>query len=91
MIRWGLLSTAAIGSLAIEANRDSASTRFVAVASRDAARSQAYAAKHDLPLAFGSYQDLLDSPEVDAVYVALPVARRRSARRGRRGEIGAER
>jgi predicted dehydrogenase len=52
----------------------SASTRFVAVASRDAARSQAYAAKHDLPLAFESYQDLLDSPEVDAVYVALPVA-----------------
>jgi predicted dehydrogenase len=58
----------------IEANCGSASTRFVAVASRDAARSQAYAAKHDLPLAFGSYQELLDSPEVDAVHVALPVA-----------------
>ena len=66
MIRWGLLSTAAIGSVVIDANRDSARTRFVAVASRDAARSQAYAAKHDLPLAFGSYQELLDSPEVDA-------------------------
>jgi xylose dehydrogenase (NAD/NADP) len=74
VIRWGLLSTADIGSLVIEANRSSASTRFVAVASREAARSQAYAAKHDLPLAFGSCQELLDSPGVDAVYVALPVA-----------------
>jgi xylose dehydrogenase (NAD/NADP) len=74
VIRWGLLSTAAIGSVVIEANQNSARTRFVAVASRDAAKSQAYATKHDLPLAFESYQDLLDSPEVDAVYVALPVA-----------------
>jgi hypothetical protein len=40
VIRWGLLSTAAIGSVVIEANRDSASTRFVAVASRDAAKSR---------------------------------------------------
>jgi D-xylose 1-dehydrogenase (NADP+, D-xylono-1,5-lactone-forming) len=73
-VRWGLLSTAAIGSVVIAANRDSATTRFVAVASRDGVRAQEYAAAHRLPLAFPTYQALLDSPEVDAVYVALPVA-----------------
>ena len=36
MTRWGLLPTAAIGSVVIGANRGSPSTRFVAVASRDA-------------------------------------------------------
>jgi xylose dehydrogenase (NAD/NADP) len=74
VIRWGLLSTASIGSVVIEANRGSDSTRFLAVASRDGARSQEYAARHGLPLAFPTYQSLLDSDDVDAVYVALPVA-----------------
>jgi Oxidoreductase family, NAD-binding Rossmann fold len=73
-VRWGLLSTAAIGSVVIAANRNSATSRFVAVASRDGVRAQEYAAAHRLPLAFPTYQALLDSPEVDAVYVALPVA-----------------
>jgi predicted dehydrogenase len=73
-VRWGLLSTAAIGSVVIAANQDSATTRFVAVASRDGVRAQEYAAAHRLPLAFPTYQALLDSPEVEAVYVALPVA-----------------
>jgi predicted dehydrogenase len=74
VIRWGLLSTASIGSLVIGANRDSASTRFVAVASREGDRARQYAARHGLPLAFPAYQALLDSADVDAVYVALPVA-----------------
>src|SRR5213592_351452 len=54
--------------------RGSGDTRFVAVASRDAAKARGFAAEFGLPLSFGSYQDLLAWHEVDAVYVPLPVA-----------------
>ena len=42
-LRWGLLSTAAIGRLVVEANRGSDTTEVVAVASRDGAKAEAFA------------------------------------------------
>ena len=74
-VRWGMLSTAAIGRLVATALRDSKQTEFVAVASRDAARARAFAAELDLASSFGSYAELLASDDVDAVYVALPVSK----------------
>jgi predicted dehydrogenase len=44
-VRWGVLSTANIARLVIQANRASEGTRFVAVASRDPARAQRFAAE----------------------------------------------
>jgi D-xylose 1-dehydrogenase (NADP+, D-xylono-1,5-lactone-forming) len=44
----------------------------VAVASRDEARAEAYAREHGIERAYGSYDALLDDPEVDAVYISLP-------------------
>jgi D-xylose 1-dehydrogenase (NADP+, D-xylono-1,5-lactone-forming) len=44
----------------------------VAVASRDGARAEAFAAEHGLGRAHGSYEALLADPDVDAVYVPLP-------------------
>ena len=73
-IRWGVLSTASIARLVIGANRGSEATRFVAVASRDEARAERFAAELGLEASFGSYQALLASDLVDAVYVALPVS-----------------
>jgi xylose dehydrogenase (NAD/NADP) len=49
-------------------------TRFVAVASRDPVRAQRFAAELGLEASFGSYEALLASDLVDAVYVALPVS-----------------
>lgn len=73
-VRWGMLSTAGIGRLVIEATRQSKSADFVAVASRDARRARAFADELGVPKSFGSYEELLASSEIDAVYVALPVA-----------------
>jgi predicted dehydrogenase len=73
-IRWGVLSTANIARLVIGANRGSEVTRFVAVASRDHARARRFAAEQGLEASFGSYEALLASDLVDAVYVALPVS-----------------
>lgn len=43
-----------------------------AVASRELARAQAFAASHGFTRAYGSYQELVDDPEVDLVYIATP-------------------
>jgi xylose dehydrogenase (NAD/NADP) len=83
-IRWGLLSTAGIGRLVIEATQSrsaqggaghgSGRARFTAVASRDAARAAAFAASAGLTTSHGTYEELIASDEIDAVYVALPNA-----------------
>jgi xylose dehydrogenase (NAD/NADP) len=44
----------------------------VAVASREAARAEAYAAERGIDRAYGTYDRLLDDPHVDAVYVSTP-------------------
>jgi predicted dehydrogenase len=75
VIRWGLLSPARIGQVVLAGAAAWARRgRFVAVASRDASRAEAFAARHGLPAAFGSYEALLESDAVDAIYVALPNA-----------------
>ena len=73
-VRWGVLSTASIGRLVIEATRAADHAEFVAVASRDADRARAFADELGLEASYGSYKELLASRAVDAVYVPLPVA-----------------
>jgi xylose dehydrogenase (NAD/NADP) len=71
-VRWGLISTARINSHVMPAIKESKRGQLAAVASRDKAKAEAYAAKWGIPRAFGDYQAMLDSGEVDAVYVSLP-------------------
>jgi xylose dehydrogenase (NAD/NADP) len=71
-VRWGLLSTARINRMLIPAIRKSRRGDLVAVASRDASRARQYSAEWDIPLAFGDYQEMLDSGEIDVVYIGLP-------------------
>ena len=71
-IRWGLVSTANINRRVIPAIREAERGELVAVASRDIDKAQAYAKKWEIPTAFGSYQEMLDSGHIDAVYISLP-------------------
>jgi D-xylose 1-dehydrogenase (NADP+, D-xylono-1,5-lactone-forming) len=73
-LRWGVLSTANIGRTLIEASRAASHAEVVAVASRDAGRARAFAGVLGLEASFGSYEELLASEAVDAVYVPLPVS-----------------
>jgi predicted dehydrogenase len=73
-LRWGVLSVASIGRLMVAAARRASHAEFVAVASRDADRARAFADELGLEAGFGSYEELLASETVDAVYVPLPVA-----------------
>jgi D-xylose 1-dehydrogenase (NADP+, D-xylono-1,5-lactone-forming) len=72
MIRWGILSTGRITEEFVKAVRAGTRSEVTAIASRDAARAAGWANKFGVGLVFGSYDELLVSPQVDAVYIALP-------------------
>ena len=71
-LRWGILGTARINRLVIPAFKASPRNELIAVASRDLARCQEYAQQWEIPQAFGSYEALLNSTEIDVVYIPLP-------------------
>ena len=52
--------------------RASATGTLHALASRDLDMARSWAAEFDVPRAYGSYQEVLDDPEVDAIYIPLP-------------------
>jgi len=74
VVKFGLLTTAAINRAILGARAGDAPYEIVAVGSRDASRAQAYAQEHGIERAHGSYEDLLADDGVDAVYIALPNA-----------------
>jgi predicted dehydrogenase len=75
MLRWGILSTAKIGTdWVVPAILDAENCVVAAVASRDLERAKAMARRFGVPHAFGSYEAMLASPEIDAVYIPLPTS-----------------
>jgi len=83
-LRFGIMSTARIGRQNWKAILHSGNAVLAAVASRDRERSREYIRKNQQefpfttePVAFGSYEELLASPDVDAVYIPLPTGLRK--------------
>ena len=73
VIRWGSLSTAKIARNAVVPAAELVeNSRFTTVASRDLNKAKAFADELNLETAYGSYEELIDDPEIDAVYNALP-------------------
>lgn len=74
-VGWGVLGVANIAVRAvIPAIQRAANGRLVAIASRDPARADDAARRLGIPHAHGSYEALLEDPEVQAVYIPLPNA-----------------
>jgi predicted dehydrogenase len=71
-VRWGVLSTANIGRAFVRGVGQSRTCCVQAVASRAWTRASEWAREQGVPRAFGSYEELLQCPEVDAVYNPLP-------------------
>jgi xylose dehydrogenase (NAD/NADP) len=71
-LRWGILGTARINRRIIPAMRLARRNELVAVASRDRRRAESYAAEWSIPRAAAGYQTILDSRDIDAVYIPLP-------------------
>ena len=72
-VRWGVLSTADIGmSKVIPAMARSEISRVEAIASRSLEKAEAAAADAGIHRAFGSYRELFEDPQIEAVYIPLP-------------------
>ncbi len=72
-VRWGVLSTANIGlEKVLPAMQRGEYSTISAIASRDLGRAQAAAGRLGIEKAYGSYEELLDDPEIDAVYNPMP-------------------
>ncbi|RUX76811.1 Gfo/Idh/MocA family oxidoreductase [Mesorhizobium sp. M7A.F.Ca.US.006.04.2.1] len=75
MFRWGVLSTAKIGrEHLLPAMVEAENSVLSAIASRDLSKAKALADRFGARHAFGSYEELLASNEVDGVYIPLPTS-----------------
>lgn len=72
-VKWGIMSTANIGATkVIPAMQNSTHCDIHALASLSLEKADALAKKLKIPRTFGSYEELLDCAEIDAVYIPLP-------------------
>ena len=71
-LRWGFLSTARINRALIEPLNSSERNSLLAVGGRSRQRAEEFAQKWNIPRAYGTYQDLLDDPDIDVIYNSLP-------------------
>ena len=72
-IRWGILSTAKIGTeKVIPAMQLGKYCKVTAISSRKLKKAKSAAKRLDIEKAYGSYEELLTDPDIDAVYIPLP-------------------
>lgn len=77
-LRWGVLAPGRIAGSFVRALAEHTSQRVVAVGSRSADRAAAFAREHGIDRPYGGYSQLVEDPEVDAVYVASPHSEHRA-------------
>ncbi|RZU34345.1 Gfo/Idh/MocA family protein [Blastococcus saxobsidens] len=71
-IRWGVVGPGRIAENVVRDFPHVPAARPVAVASRSQARADAFAARHGLDRAHGSYAGIIADPDVDVLYIATP-------------------
>ena len=72
-VRWGVLGVARIATkLVIPAMQKGEHSEVVGIASRDRVKAEAAARELGIPKAYGSYEEMLADPEIEAVYNPLP-------------------
>ena len=71
-VRWGIVGTGEIANAVAGDFQFVPGAELAAVASRTKEKAQEFAARHGVKHAYGSYRELLESPEVDVVYISTP-------------------
>jgi predicted dehydrogenase len=77
MIRWGILGTGTAADAFTRGLKRVEGATVAAVGSRAAPTAQAFAARHGIGKAHGSYEALAGDADVDVVYIATPPVRHR--------------
>ena len=70
MTRFGIIGAGEIAHKFADAAAMVEGCRVTAVAARDGERAEAFARRWNIPSHFGSYRELLESGQCDAVYLA---------------------
>ena len=71
-VRWGIVGPGRIAEALVGDFRYVPDAEVVAVGSRSTDRAEAFAAKHGIERAYGSYRELIADPDVDVLYIATP-------------------
>ena len=71
-VHWGILGTARIAEKVAAAIHKADAAELSAVASRSGQRAAAWAAEYGVTRSYGSYAELLNDSQLDAVYIPLP-------------------
>ena len=71
-IKWGILGPGRIASAFATALQVADNSELYAVGSRDITKARAFAAEFNIPVAYGSYKELVQDAEVDVIYIATP-------------------
>ena len=71
-IRWGILSTGKIAASLAETLKKHKGAELLAVGSRQKKSAEQFGRQFDIPRRYANYQDLVNDPDVDVVYVATP-------------------
>ncbi len=71
-IRWGILSTGAIAKKFADGLKSAQGAELVAVGSRTQAAADTFGEAFSVPHRHGSYADLANDPDVDAIYIGTP-------------------
>ena len=91
-LRWGIVGTGGIANSMAGMIKMADAAEIGAVSSRRMATAQEFAQKHDVANAFDSWQEMIDSDAVDAIYIATPTSVREeiciAAANGRKHVLG---
>ena len=71
-IHWGIMSTGNIANEFLEGLADLPATKVTAVGSRSLDKANAFADKHAIPNRYGSYEALVQDPDVNVIYIGTP-------------------
>lgn len=71
-IRLGIVGTGMISKVIAEAAKKAEGITLYAVASRSKEKAKAFASQFQIPVALGSYEELIEHDEIDAIYLGIP-------------------
>jgi predicted dehydrogenase len=69
---WGIIGTGSISHLFAQGLRYASGANLYCVASRSKQKADAFARSHNIPVAYGSYEELAEDPHVEIVYIGTP-------------------
>ena len=71
-MKMAILGAGGIAAIMAETIRPLEDVESYAIGSRDLGKAQAFAEKYGFRKAYGSYEEMLEDPEIDLVYIAVP-------------------